>query len=227
MQQRRHGPAQLNSFSIVIHQKSLIALITHIISHKSEDQNLITGGFGSFVSFSYLRLRLWISSSFISKFIIYFAFCCLYVLIFIYLLHELVTSNSSFWMFVEQVSQNPTSLTKWKMAEPQGEPQSAEEKPKSSTGRAKFETWGYDMYPERRKTDADFTIKDFFSWKSRNNIEQYKCEKKVVDVIKTSTKFCTLMFLLLSISWKVGFINNHCLIKPLFHLYLYEKLWRI
>lgn len=86
------------------------------------------------------------------------------------------------------------------MAEPQGEPQSPEEKPKSSTGREKFETWGYDMYPERRKTDADFTIKDFFSWKSRNNIEQYKCEKTVVDVIKTSTKFCTLMFLLLSIS---------------------------
>jgi len=50
------------------------------------------------------------------------------------------------------------------------------------------ETWGYDLYPERRQTSSDFSFKDWmFSWKGRENIEQYKCEKNVVEVIKKST----------------------------------------
>lgn len=76
------------------------------------------------------------------------------------------------------------------MAESNGAPQLAEEQANSAStptdNRAKFETWGYDMYPERRQTSSGFSIKDFFSWKARDNVEQYKCEKAVVNTIKKS-----------------------------------------
>lgn len=44
---------------------------------------------------------------------------------------------------------------------------------------------GYDMYPDRLK-DRPMTLKNFFfSSKSREPIEQLKCEKKVMEVLKT------------------------------------------
>lgn len=46
--------------------------------------------------------------------------------------------------------------------------------------------WGYDLYPERKQPRKINFINWFFKMQSRDNIEQYKCEKKVVAVIKTS-----------------------------------------
>lgn len=46
--------------------------------------------------------------------------------------------------------------------------------------------WGYDLYPDRRNTHTG--VADYvFGVKHKDNILQYKCEKKLVELIKTST----------------------------------------
>lgn len=44
---------------------------------------------------------------------------------------------------------------------------------------------GYDLYPERKQERALNLTNFLFKFKARDNIEQYTCEKKIVDILKS------------------------------------------
>lgn len=46
--------------------------------------------------------------------------------------------------------------------------------------------WGYDLYPDRRKSTKNATISDYLQGKGKENIEKIKCERNVYKCIKES-----------------------------------------
>lgn len=51
------------------------------------------------------------------------------------------------------------------------------------------ESWGYDLYPERRGTFKAKLSNILIGKEGKENIEKYKCEKNVYECVKNS-KFC-------------------------------------
>lgn len=50
----------------------------------------------------------------------------------------------------------------------------------------KQESWGYDLYPERRGTFKPKLGKVLIGMEGKENIEKLKCEKNVYECVKTS-----------------------------------------
>lgn len=51
------------------------------------------------------------------------------------------------------------------------------------------ESWGYDLYPERRGTFKAKLSNILIGKEGKENMEKYKCEKNVYDCIKNSKLF--------------------------------------
>lgn len=66
-----------------------------------------------------------------------------------------------------------------------------DQKPSNSTNPNKSTTdaenqWGYDLYPERRKTSNTASISEYLKGKGKENIDKIKCERNVYKCIKES-----------------------------------------
>lgn len=77
-------------------------------------------------------------------------------------------------------------MTKEDSSTPESKPSTEPNKNPSNDEPQKQESWGYDLYPERRGTFKPKLSKVLTGSEGTENFDKIKCEKNVYECVKTS-----------------------------------------